>query len=351
MDAVDSINAEGKNMAAQNRHNRGRFIASNNPVVFDLDKGAKVLNVLLILTGTAVISGGTTNGSGPIGEGGPMNLIQRLRITATPGSGSRYWGGDIVDSRIRSILDFAITQQGGKKMGELSGSTLGNGAAGSYPIYLPVPIYFANPEMVGANQVNTALNMDKVDSTGMPVYENVQVKIDLAQDLTGCFAGNDRAISYNNLSVQWDDSRIALSQDTLCLVQTDHDVQIPAANTRLVDFTMPRDGLMLNMLLQAEAGTSRTLSDALLNRLRFQSPSLDMEEYALDMRTRMFTDGWYDLSQNAIGQYFVDFSNGIIGNSVDLSTLAMEMDVNNPSGANLDQFKIFIQRLYPLLNS
>jgi hypothetical protein len=331
-------------MAYQNRRNRGAY-PWQPQVVFNIPPGGKVLDGMLILAGTVTIAGGTTNGT-VIGEGGPVNLIKKIKITATRGTGSRYPNGELVNNTPRALLRYAITQHGGKYIGELSGSTLGNGAVGTYVIYLAIPIYWADSTL--RNEVQTALNMDPVDSTGVPVYENVQVKVDLATDLTTCFSGSDRVANFSGLSVQWDDTRLNLGFDTTPIVQEDHDFLIQAAQTRAVDYAFPTDGAITSLFINAESGVYKTLSDTLLNKLTMAAPTLNLEEYALDIRSRMYTDEWFDASQSGIGQFYIDFTNGLLQNSNPASGIAMEFDVNNPSGASQDQLKIYTRRFFGL---
>lgn len=333
-------------MANQNWRNRGSYPWQPS-VVFSLPPGMKVLVGKLILTGTVSVTGGTTNGTA-IGEGGPINLIKRIKITATRPAGSRYPGFNIVDCTPRSLLRYAITQHNGKFIGELAASNLGNGAAGTYQIYLSIPIFFADTTL--RNVVQTALNMDLADTQGNPIYSNVQVKVDMATDLTGCFAGNDRVLNMSGCAVQWEDSRLDLPFDTTPLVQEDHDMLIAAAQTRAIDYAMPQDGAISQVMLLSEAGgaASRALSDAILNRVTIFSPTLDFDNYAMDIRQEMFDSEWYDPSQSAIGQYFIDFTNGNLGNSNAAKALSWLFDVNNPSGANLDQLKIYTRRVWSL---
>ena len=53
-------------------------------------------------------------------------------------------------------MRYAITQHNGKLILEQNGSALGNGANGTYNIYLSIPIYFADSTL--RNAISTALN-------------------------------------------------------------------------------------------------------------------------------------------------------------------------------------------------
>jgi hypothetical protein len=325
-------------MSFEDRRNRSSYpFIGGSSVIFSLPPGGKVLQGRLIVTGTLNVTGGTTNGTA-IGEGGPINLIKRITITATRAAGSRYPGSKLVDCHPGSLLRYAINQHSGKFIGELSGSAIGNGAAGAYPIYLSIPIYWADPTL--RNQVQTSLNLDPQDSAGNPIYSNVQVQVDTASSLALCFSGNDRTCDFSGLSIQWDDDRLVLTGDTTPIVQEDHEMSI--------DFAMPQDGAFTSMLILAELGASRALSDALLNRVTITAPTLNFDEYALDIRQKMYDDEWYDPSQPGIGQYFIDFTNGAIQNSNPARAVAALFDVNNVSGANLDQLHFYTRRLFAL---
>jgi hypothetical protein len=333
-------------MAFEDRRNRSSWpFIGGSSVIFSLPSGGKVLQGRLIITGNLVVSGGTTSGTA-IGEGGPINIIKRITVTATRAAGSRYPGGKIVDCHPRSLLRYAIAQHSGKFIGELSGSTIGNGAAGTYPIYLSIPIYWADPTL--RNQVQTSLNLDPQDSAGNPIYSNVQVQVDTASSLALCFSGNDRTCDFTGLTVQWDDDRLGLSGDTIPIIQEDHEMLIATTQTRAADFALPQDGAFTQMLILAELGTYRTLADSLLNRVTITAPTLNFDEYGNDIRQKMYDDEWWDPSQAGIGQYFIDFTNGAIQNSNPARAVAALFDVNNVSGANLDQLHFYTRRVFAL---
>jgi hypothetical protein len=334
-------------MAFEDRRNRVQepFIP-NSSIIFSLPNGGKILQGRVIIAGTVVVSGVTTQGTA-IGEGGPINLIKRIKIIANRAGGSRYVGGYIVDCAPRSLLRYAIAQHGGKFIGELNGSTLGNGANGTYGIYLSIPIFFADSTL--RNQVSTALNADPLDSQGNPIYSSIQVQIDTnGADLTTMFSGNNGTLNTSGLTVQWQDERLGITGDTVPLVQDDHDLLIAATQTRALDAGWPQDGAVTQMLVLAEQGTYRTLADTLLNRITIQSPTLNFDEYALDIRQKMYDDEWWDPAQTGVGQFFIDFTEGILQNSNGAAGMAIQWDVNNVSGANLDQLKVYTRRVWAL---
>jgi hypothetical protein len=329
-------------MAVRDRKNRAQYaFVPGQPVVFKIPERGKVFAGHIILRGTVHVTGGTTNGT-LIDEGGPLGLIRHITITANRLSTSRYPGNKIVDCTPRALIRYAAIQRQGKHMIELSGSTLGGGAIADYPIYLSIPVYFADAQQWG--QSATALNMDP------GTYESVQVQIDTAADLTGCFSGNDRSIAGSTLWVEWVDDRLALAGDCTPIYQEDHFLQIGAATERLQDPAMPTDGSFLQMYFFAEQGAQRTLSDAILNRMVFEGVGGAFNMKANDIRQGMFDDEWLDPSTTATGQYFVDWTDGLQQfNNFPAPGALMQFDVNNPSGANADSLRVYTRRVFPLL--
>lgn len=330
-------------MAFEDRRNRIQFpFQPNTPLYFSPPVGGKILEARLILSGTIVVSGGTTNGTQQ-GEGGPINLINRIKLVATAGAGSRYPGGTLIDLTPRSLLRYAVTQHNGKFIGEQSGSTLGNGAAGAYPIYLSIPIYFADSTL--RNQYSTALNADLVDAGGLPVYSSLQFEIDTA-DLTACFAGNDRDVSWSGLTIQYDDDRLGLDGDTNVIYHEEHIALIGAAQSRMTDPGMPQSGNFTNWMVLAEQSTAATLSDEILTRLTAASSTFNFDEYAQDIRQKMLDDEWLDPAQNGTGMYFIDWTNGTLNNANPAAGILSQFAVLNPSGSNQDLLRISTRRYY-----
>jgi hypothetical protein len=123
---------------------------------------------------------------------------------------------------------------------------------------------------------------------------------------------------------------------------------IAATFQRAQDMAMPLDGAFTQLLLMAEAGTPKTLVDTLLNRVTITGPTLNFDEYGNDVRQKMFDDEWYDPSQTATGQYFIDFTEGLLQNSNPAQGVLAQFDVNNVSGANLDQIRFYTRRIFAL---
>ena len=329
--------------ATQIKNRKALPFYPNSNIIFDLPLGGKITKGHVILFGTVVVSGGTTNGT-LMAEGAPVELIKRIKITATPSGGSRYSGGKIVDCTARSLLRYAIYQRaGGKYVAEQTGSTLGNGAAGTYNIYLSVPIYFADSNL--RNEMATALNTDDASTTPGGTYQSVQVQVDTG-DLTSCFSGNDRAVVWSGLQVQWDDTRIGLTGDTLVRYQEDHLMQIGATNERALDPAMPQDGAFESWLFLQEQSAQRTLSNALLQKVTVDSPTLGLELWAPDIYQSMLDDGLIDASQNQTGQLFIDFTQGMLANTVGAPGIQARYKVTNVSGAYLDDIYIMTRRVF-----
>jgi hypothetical protein len=312
------------------------FIA-NSRIIFTPPLGGKIRRGTVVIAGQVVVSGGTTNGT-VLGEGGPINLVQRVLVIATPAGGSRYPGGKIVDASPRALLRSSITQRNGKFFSDINGATLGSGAAGTYQVYLPIPIYFADSTQ--RQSLATALNTDP------GTYASVQVEVDTAS-LSACFSGNDRSVDFSGLTVQWVDERVAVPGDTGVLFQESHTALIAATNRRMLDEAMPQDGAFLSWQICAEAGAQRNLSEALLNRVVVSGPTLDYDKYALDIREAMLADEWADPANTNTGFYYIDFTDGAIqANTVPAGTLQTYFDVNNVSGSNLDDLELFTRRVF-----
>jgi hypothetical protein len=325
-------------MAFEDRANRTQipFIPSAQSQVLPIGPNLTILQGKLILSGTIVISGGTTNGT-VSGEGGPINLIKRVRIVGNPASGSPFPNGYLVDASARSLLRWAQEQHFGLFVGEQSGSVLGNGAAGAYNIYLAIPIYFRNLR----GQTNSGLYADP------SAYQSLQAQI-VTGTSTDCFAGTDRNWAFN-LQLQWQDDRadIVPGSTAICLFQEDHLLPIGAANTRLNDNGMPTTGAFLTWLLMAEQNQpAYALSYAILNKVTVRGQTYYFEEFAQDIRQKMYDDQWLNPGANGAGLYHVDMSLGSLQNANPASGLLIELNVNNPSGTYLDQLRVFTRRYY-----
>jgi hypothetical protein len=332
-------------MAFEDRRNRSQYaFTPNNKLYFTLPPGGKIMQGRLILAGQIVVSGETVPGT-ITGEGGPINLVQRIKVFATAAAGSRYPGGTIVDCTPRTLLRFGITQHAGKFIGDLNAASLGNGVNGTYQIYTSIPIYFAEATL--KNQVATALNADLVDPTGAPIYSSIQVEVDTG-DLTSCFTGNNGVVNWSGLTLQWADDRLGLEGDTNVLYQEEHVALIGAAQARMLDPAMPQSGAFTQWLFLAESGGSAyTLNSNILQRITAASSTFNFDEYAYDIQQKMLDDEWFDPSTALTGQYFIDWENGTLNNSNPAAGIMAQFQVLNPSGTNLDQLRVYTRRFYP----
>lgn len=330
----------------EDRYNRiSQPFQLGQTMTLNINPGDKILSGSVIVEGTATISGSTANGT-PICEGGPIGLIKQIRIVANKAAGSRYPGGPLVKCRPQTLLRYAITERGGKFIGEISGSTFGSGANGVYPFYLSIPIYFA--DSLNRNYQQTALNADQVDTTGAPIYTALQLQVDFITLLSEIFSGNNGTLAIT-ANLQWKDDRLALPFDTTPLVQEDHLDIIQAANSEHVDQSMPNDGAFVSWLLLEQQGSPGfQLASTLLNQLTLRGSTINFQEYADDITQKMLDDGLWDPSQSTAGQKFIDFAHGLLANSNPAAGLQHVMDINNPSGPGLDRLLIYTRRVFGL---
>jgi hypothetical protein len=326
-----------KNADRQNRF--AQPFVPDAPIIFNLPLGGKILLGRVILTGQVVLA--TTTAGTVFGEGGPIRLLKRIKMRVNPAPGAngpRYPGGTIVDCYPGTLLKYAATQRNGLVVGEQSGSTLGSGASGTYQIYLSIPIYFA--DTVLRRQVQTALNADPVNA-----YQSIQVEVDTA-DITNCFTGWTGTATYTGLSVQWVDDRENFAGDTYTLFQEDHDLIIQAAAQRQLDAAMPQDGAFLSVMYLTVTTAQQNQADTILQQVTLNGDAIDYQEYAQDIRQQMIDDGWFNPSVTPTGIYFLDFTDGLIGGSINASTLQARYQIANPGGAGLDTVRVATRRLF-----
>lgn len=322
-----------KNSDRRNRYQQP--FVKNSKLIFNLPLNGKILNGKLILAGTVVLSAGTTSGV-KLADGGPSQLIKRVIITAVPAPASPYPGGKIVDCSVRSLLRYQMFVRE-RYVHDLGANVLGSGAAGTYPVYTTIPINFADP--LAKRYIDTALNADP------NAFQSITVEVQTGA-IGDCYTGNDRVEDYSALQVQWADDRENVAGDTYVVVQEDHTVLIPAANTRLLDKAMPSDGAFTTWLIEAENTTAQTLADTVLNRVTLATGALDYDKFAKDIRQQMVDDGYVDFAETLTGLYFVDFADGMVSGAIKAAELDAKFDVSNPGGANADQLRIFSRRLF-----
>ncbi len=312
----------------------------NGQVIFKLPADGKILQGRIVVTGNVVLSNVTAQGT-VRGEGGPTRLINRIIVRGNPAAGSRYPGGELVYCTPRSLLRIAQRYHFGKFVAEQSGSVLGSGAAGTYPIYLSIPIYWSDPS--SRNPVWTALNADPT------AYQTITVEVDTA-DITNCFTGWTGEQDLTNLQVQWIDERENFSGDTYSLFQEDHELFISVTNNRTLDNAMPLDGSFTDWLFLEEQSAQRTLADTLLNRVTLSGTAIDYDEWKKDIRQSMIDKRQFDPSQNLAGIDFINFTDGLITGAIDASTLQAQFDLTNVSGANNDDLLIYTRRIFTPTN-
>lgn len=323
-----------KNSNRMNRFNQPFNPNSQN--VITLPTGGKILKGQIVLTGTVTLA--TTAAGTVLGSGTPARLIKRIQVNANPAAGPngpRYPGGTILDAYPDSLLRYARTQRWGQPLFEQSGNVLGSGASGTYPIYMSIPIYWANSRL--KRGIQTALNADS------SAFDTIQVVIKTA-DITNVFSGWTGTVTYN-LSVQWIDDRENFSGDTYVVFQEDHDFLIPATAQRALDLAMPQSGAFESWLIQALASAQENLSDSLLNRLRINGDAIDYDKYAQDIREDGYDDRWFQVGSTPTGLYFVDFTDGLVGGTIAAPGLQFNFDDTNVSGANLDKLRFYTRRL------
>jgi hypothetical protein len=325
-------------MKFTDRQNRiEKEFLKNSRLTMTLPLGGKIQQGKVVLKGSVTIANGNANGT-LVGEGGPINLIKRVIVRANPAPGSRYLGGKVVDCTPRSLLRYAMLQRG-KFLGDLGASALGSGAAGTYDVYLSIPIYFQDTNFRRASA--TSLNADPA------AYQSIQVELETG-DLTSCFTGNDRDLDVSGLKVHWVDDRQDLAGDSFVLFQEDHTTLIPGAQKRFQDGSMPSDGAFLQWLIMTEtnAPTVQTLADTILEKVELNGQKTDYMFFPEDLRQKMYDDAWVDVDQTLTGIYLADFCDGLISNFEPASTLISKFDVKAPSGANLDGLHIYTRRLF-----
>lgn len=326
-------------MKNSNRWNRlAQAFVPNSPLVFTLPLGGKILKGWVRITGSLVLSGVTAQGTQK-GVAGPQRLLSRIIVRVNPSSTSgstRYPGGKIVDCDPESLLQYAIFQRG-YYLNDQAAQNFAAGVAGTYPIELAIPIYWADANL--HRQVQTALNADP------SAYGSIQVEVDTA-DITNVFTGWTGTANYSGLQVQWIDDRENFAGDTFVRYQESHDFQIPAANDRALDQAMPQDGAFETFLIQGLQGAQEALADTIFQQLTLNGDAIDFQKYAPDIRQQMIDDEWINVkSSPATGLYLVDFTDGLVGGTINAATLQMYFKVANPSGANLDKLRFFTRRL------
>ncbi len=325
--------------------------------IFNINPGLNITRAWVTIDATVTITGATGGELGtPIGDAAIANLaasrlIRRIKVLASPGPGSRYPKGPLVDCSPRSLLRFAMPQREGKLVGDLlDNGSLGSGANGAYQIYFTLPIYFADEANLNGSQANsTALNMNARDSQGLPVYSAVQVRVDIAAALSELFEGTTGNFAIAGM-LRYGDKRLDLSgADTLPMKQEDHIALIRGEQQQFPDQLLPLDGAYTQWLIMAEQGQpGYTLSDALIERLEIQGNTLNFKKKWQEIRQAMLDESFFDPSQTLTGLLYLDWTDGILQNANAAAGLQAYYSVLNPSGSGLDQLRVYTRRVYGL---
>jgi hypothetical protein len=314
-----------------------QIFGSSSPLTFVLNPatGKKVSKLDVVLEGQFTVTGVTTPGV-VFAEGGPANLVEKIKVRLNPAPGSRYPGGHCVNLTPRGVIRLA-TIRIKKLVGEQSGSTIGNGANGVYSIYIAYSIYFCNPR--GKNFA-TALNLDPF------AYSSVAVKV-YTGNLANCFTGNNGTITVNTLAVKVNTLAHNVPGDSFVKFMEDHVTQIPASKTDWVDSAMPSSGFFTKWLLLTEEGANATLTDGILNRAHIYGQGMEYDLDAQDVRDKMIKEGWVDASTNATGMYLFDFIDGDLSRAVPAAGVHARFDINMLSTSYVDGMHFITERVFP----
>ena len=313
-----------------------QIFGSSSPLTFVLNPGTgkKVSKLDVCLYGTFTVSGVTTAGT-LFGDGGPAGLIQKIKVRLNPAPGSRYPGGNCVNLTPRGVLRLASIRIK-KLLLEQSGSTIGNGANGTYGIYMSFPIYFCHPR---SKNFLTALNLDPF------AYSSVAVKV-YTGNLSNCFSGNNGTMVINSLAVHVKSISHNVPGDSFVKFTEDHVTQIPATKNDFVDTAMPSGGSFTKWLLLTETTSQATLTDGILNRCEVYGAGAKFELTAQDLRDKILSEGWLDLSANATGHYLFDFIDGDITRAVPAASIRAKFDINMLSTSYVDGLHFITERVY-----
>lgn len=271
---------------------------------------------------------------------GPAGLIKEVRVDANPAPGSRYPGGPVVKMSPIALLYQAILQQT-KFINDLFGQTFtpaagAMGDPGVYAVHTEIPIFFT--DFNKRRGMLTQLNGDP------RAYDYIALQIDTG-DLSTIMVGTNRSIDTTALKVSWRDERYNLPGDRIVLFQEDHRQLIAAAQTDLKAEGLRKEGAYLDWMLLTEVGASQILADTLLNKLTINSSARDIVAKWEEIRAKMFRDGWYDASQDAVGQFFIDLCLGDPALAVPATDIKAEIDTNMVSAANVDALRFITKRI------
>lgn len=263
-----------KNQDFQNRYTEQ--FAAGGRITRTLPLGGKLTKLWVVLTGTLhVAAGGGAAGANLYPEV-LAGLLTRIRVRVSAAAGSRYPDGILRDLSPISILRRAQFMRGKYFADQLS--TAFADAIGDYPIHYVFPISFSQEDM--KRPIEYALNLDPT------VYKNCQVEVDMGSRDT-CVSASTRAWTYGDLTLEFIDARENIDGDTYVVVEDDHELLIPGAQTRLEDKNMPAAGALMDLLLLACDGTMSAgfaYANTIFNELRFSGGNADLYLKAADIR-------------------------------------------------------------------
>lgn len=225
--------------------------------------GAILCKTTPILKGSLVVSAGSANGT-VRGSENPGGLLQSAKVEALAVDPS-YPDGTLKNLTNVSILRRRIFDAGRFLADQSLGITGFNGAAATYTLNQPFPLYWEIPWL--KRPYDGAL-----DTT---FYGEIKLTLlNGSRDLQ--FSGNDRTFNYAGVS--WDiyhkfdryDPGAGLGP-TVVFYDDDHQINIQSASTRLeINKSLPSGGLYTDILWIART-TNNALADTIINRITMDS--------------------------------------------------------------------------------
>lgn len=303
------------------------FNAERTPLIHKIPtrNGVLLLRSNFVLSGSLIISAGTTSGT-VLGEN-PGNLaLQSLRVQGF-NINANYPGGVLVNLTPRTLLRRKIFDHPEKRFipDQVQGIAGLTGAAGTFVLNYPVTKYWAIPWL--ARPIDAALD------TGM--YGQILCTLtNGARDLQ--FTGSDR--TYNYAGVFWDISHKFQklsgngSGPMVVVYDDDRPINLVGANNRLqINSVLPPDGSCLDLCFLSET-TNQTLADTIVNKIAVQAGTeVFFDEYSGALRADMedlIGDGSTTTTPRT-GIYYVRAAeDGLITNAK--NNVAAVMDQSNP---------------------
>lgn len=338
----------GKKMKNQNVGNgqsarQSEKFDSTNEVVFDLERGGKILRGELILRGSITITNAGAAGTARFPEHIFAGLIKYLDIEVSAASG-RYGNG--LDGVIRHYSGAKCLRRAmlynHKFAAELFG-VAGSGAAGTYNIYMPFPVFFALPDM--KRPIEYALNADT------DAYNAIRVKVGCGAK-TDTMNGNAGTWDFSQLWLEWHDFRENVVGDTYVVKEIEHEFTLSGDKTDQLDKTWEPTGKVLDILVCAQNGSSGaaagfTYADDIVQEVKVAADNCDYQQYGNAIKTSMYRSGTVDWAQAIVGFYHVNFvSSGMKSKAIDAASASIKYDVKNPRGIGNDSLNLLARRYF-----